>query len=227
MGLEQRRHKRVALATEVLVDEEVVTRCMDVSEGGLYLLTPHQYEKDGIIKLRFNLGEKEMRVRARVKCCHESIGIGVSFVDLDVTDRYYIKGFLAERDGHAAASGRKRVLLVDDDECMRRMNKSKLLLDGMNVVEASNGIEAIGKLRESVPDMVVLDLYMEKMDGYKVLAYIKGSDDMRHIPVLVLSGRSNMKDMERVMESGADGYMVKMVTSPVKLSEQVRKMLSA
>ncbi|MBI5189683.1 MAG: response regulator [Nitrospirae bacterium] len=225
MGIDQRRHKRVTYDADILINGSIMAKGIDVSEGGLYVHTGRGFPVGSVVSLTFSLGQKEIAVRAKVKCCHESIGMGLSFVDLDVSDRYYIKGYMAERESRVPVTKRKRVLIVDDNECTRRMNKSKLMLDGLSVVEASDGIEAIGRLREAAPDAVILDLYMERMDGFKVLAYMKGLDDLKDIPVIVFSARGSVNEIERVMAAGAEGFLVKMVTSPVKLSEHVRKVL--
>ena len=116
--------------------------------------------------------------------------------------------------------------MVDDNEANRRMNKSRLVLDGFTVAEAANGIEAISRLNESPPDIVVLDLYMDRMDGFKVLEYMKGDERFKAIPVIVLSARSAPAEKARVMSFGADVFLIKMTTSPMKLSEQVKAVLA-
>ncbi|MBI5025908.1 MAG: response regulator [Nitrospirae bacterium] len=122
-------------------------------------------------------------------------------------------------------SEKKKVLIVDDNDMTRRMNKSKLMLDGFTVLEAIDGVEAIKVLETEVPDVIVLDLYMEKMDGFKVLALLKGSPKWKDIPVIVFSARGTPVEIEKAMSAGADEFLVKMTTSPVKLSERVKGIL--
>ena len=122
-------------------------------------------------------------------------------------------------------SEKKKVLIVDDNDMTRRINKSKLMLDGFTVLEAIDGVEAIKILETKVPDVIVLDLHMEKMDGFKVLALLKGSPRWKDIPVIVFSARVTPLEIERAMSAGADEFLVKMTTSPAKLSERVKGIL--
>jgi len=178
-----------------------------------------------MVNIRFMLGVRELYLKAEVKSGQESIGIGLNFVGLNDTDNDYIKGYIEEHSRPGVATEQSKVLIVDDNDATRRMNKSKLVLDGFAVMEARDGIEAIAKLQADLPDLVVLDLYMEKMDGYKVLGYIRGSETLKHLPVIVFSARGTPAEIDRAMAAGATGFMVKMNTSPVKLSERIKTLL--
>ena len=97
--------------------------------------------------------------------------------------------------------------------------------DGFTAVEARNGTEALKKLQETKFDLVVLEIWTEGLDGFKILQLMKINPELRDIPVIVLSARSTPADLDKAMVLGAKDYLVKMVTSPVKLSEKVKSTL--
>ena len=97
--------------------------------------------------------------------------------------------------------------------------------DGFTAVEARNGTEALKKLQETKFDLVILEIWTEGIDGFKILQLMKINPELRDIPVIVLSARSTPADLDKAMVLGAKDYLVKMVTSPVKLSEKVKSTL--
>jgi two-component system chemotaxis response regulator CheY len=105
------------------------------------------------------------------------------------------------------------------------MNKSKLTLDGFSVIEAKDGVEALDLLAKEKIDLMVLDLYMERLDGYKVLSVMRQNPQWQNIPVLVLSARSSSDEVDKAITAGATEYLVKMTTSPVKLSQRIKAYL--
>lgn len=122
---------------------------------------------------------------------------------------------------------KKKVLIVDDNDLVRRMNKSRLMQDGFTVVEAKDGIEAMKLLQsEQQIDLAIIDLYMEPMDGFKLTAFIRQMPQNNNIPIIVFSGRSAPEEIDKAMEAGATLFLVKMTTTPIKLSESVKSLLN-
>ncbi len=80
------------------------------------------------------------------------------------------------------------VLVVEDDPPLRTFYRSALLIAGYNVITASDGIEALQQIEGSVPDLIVLDIDLPRLDGRDVLAELKFHADTRDIPVLIVSG---------------------------------------
>jgi CheY-like chemotaxis protein len=111
--------------------------------------------------------------------------------------------------GICGGAGR-RVLLVDDDDLMRRSMREVLAKDGWEAVEADNGLTALARLAESIPDVIMLDLMMPEMDGFEFLVEMRARDEWRNIPVLVTTAkdltaeeRSRLNgDVERVLQKG-------------------------
>lgn len=162
-----------------------------------------------------------MELIAEVVASEGSIGMGLRFLELSHVAKQAITDYISEQEEGKKAD----ILVVDDNEANRRMNKSKLILEGFKVVEAADGREAVKKLEENIPDLMVLDLHMPGVDGFKVLSYMKGDDKYKKIPVLILSARGDKPTIEKAMNLGASYFLVKMITSPAKLVEAVKKLL--
>ena len=121
---------------------------------------------------------------------------------------------------------KKKILIVDDNELVRRMNKSRLVLDGFSVIEAKDGVEAMKVMQaEQQMDLAIIDLYMENMDGFKLTAFIRQMPQHKDIPIIVFSGRSAPGEIDKAMGAGATLFLVKMTTTPIKLSESVKSLL--
>ena len=102
-----------------------------------------------------------------------------------------------------------RVLLVEDEPAQREVLAYNLEAEGMAVQRAENGEEAILCISESTPDLVILDWMMPLVSGIEVCRQLKTREDTRHIPIIMLSARSEEVDTVRGLETGADDYIVK------------------
>jgi CheY-like chemotaxis protein len=139
------------------------------------------------------------------------------------------------RDGDADVRGtlnrfgvplaeRTKVLVVDDSISVRRQMARLLRCLGMDVQEASDGVEALGRLRDSHYGLVVTDLEMPKLDGFTLLAEIKRSASVAAIPVVVASTRCDSETRRRVMEAGAHALLSKPV-DPMSLARIVEQLV--
>lgn len=113
-------------------------------------------------------------------------------------------------------SDHRRILIADDEARMRRFVRMNLELEGFEVLEASDGLEAIRKAREELPDLVILDVEMPKLDGFETLREIRRS---LPVPVIMLTVRSEEDDLIRGLDLGADDY----VTKPFSARELVSR----
>jgi DNA-binding response OmpR family regulator len=116
------------------------------------------------------------------------------------------------------------VLLVDDEHAIRAICRVNLEADGIAIVEAADGTEALEQVRRAQPSLVLLDVMMPGIDGWKVAAELAADDDTRDIPVVFLSARATAEDVLRAQELGAVGYVVKPF-DPLELSGIVRDVL--
>ncbi len=121
---------------------------------------------------------------------------------------------------------KKRVLLVDDEEDLVAALSVRLEASGFEVLVAKDGLEALKRSRTDNPDLIVLDLMLPKMDGYKVARLLKFDKRYSHIPILILTARGEDSDREMSRKVGADDYMVKPFAS-TELISRLRKLLEA
>ena len=113
------------------------------------------------------------------------------------------------------------IVLAEDDHQIASLVKFKLEKDGYTVHRGENGREALELIRQTVPDMVILDVMMPVMDGFDVLRTMKSSQDTAGIPVIMLTAREMEEDVLKGFELGAVDYMTKPF-SPSELSARVR-----
>jgi two-component system KDP operon response regulator KdpE len=116
---------------------------------------------------------------------------------------------------------RRKILVVDDEERMVRFIRLNLEHDGFQVVEAFNGKQALERLRDETPDLVLLDVMMPDLDGFEVLRMMR---EVSQVPVIMLTARSDEEDRVRGLELGADDYITKPF-SPREMVSRVRAVL--
>ena len=109
----------------------------------------------------------------------------------------------------------KKVLVVEDDQDNREMVLKVLKHNGYQAVEAVDGQEAIEKAKAENPDLILLDLYIPKMDGYEVTRRLKGDRDLKHIPIIALTAHAMKGNREEALAAGCDGYIAK----PINIRE--------
>ena len=100
----------------------------------------------------------------------------------------------------------RRILVVDDEQRMARFIRLNLEHDGFIVEEAYNGMEAINRLRDVMPDLVMLDVMMPDIDGFEVLRMIR---EFSQVPVIMLTAKGEEDDKVKGLELGADDYVTK------------------
>ena len=108
-----------------------------------------------------------------------------------------------------------RVLVVEDEPAQREILTYNLEKEGFAVRSAGNGEEALLMIAEAPPDLVILDWMMPRVSGIEVCRQLKSRNDTRHIPIIMLSARSEDVDTVRGLETGADDYVIK----PYSVSE--------
>src|ERR1035437_5742130 len=121
----------------------------------------------------------------------------------------------APDDGEAVGDSRqhmKRILVIDDEEWLREMVHLALAQKGYDVIEAENGAVGIEKARKQLPDLVLCDVNMEKVDGYLTLSALRNEPATAAIPFILMTGLADNAGMRHGMELGADDYLPKPFT---------------
>jgi CheY-like chemotaxis protein len=111
-------------------------------------------------------------------------------------------------DGDARKKG-ITVLLVDDEDQLRRVMKDLLEREGYTIAEAADGVEALDQADRLAPDVIVLDLNLPTLDGYSVLSQLRSRPATREIPIIVLTAKGDEDNEVRVFELGADDFLTK------------------
>ena len=101
------------------------------------------------------------------------------------------------------------VLLVEDEEPLRRVMKDLLEREGYTVAEARDGVQALDEVDRQAPDVIILDLNLPGLDGYGVLQQLRSRPATRNIPIMVLTAKGDEDNEVRVFELGADDFITK------------------
>ena len=120
----------------------------------------------------------------------------------------------------------KSILLVEDDRFLRKAAEATLRRHGFLVRTAADGEEALQRVRDEVPDLVLLDLIMPKLQGFEVLRILKQDPATKQIPVVVLSNLGQDSDVQQALQGGAATYFIKANLSLQDLVTQVQRVLT-
>lgn len=119
----------------------------------------------------------------------------------------------------------KVVLLVDDDLTLREMYDERLKAEGFEIIQATNGEEALAKAKESKPNIILLDIMMPKVNGFDVLKQLKEDEELKAIPVIILTALIQDVDRLQGQKLGAADYIVKSETMPGEVIAKIKKAL--
>jgi chemosensory pili system protein ChpA (sensor histidine kinase/response regulator) len=108
-------------------------------------------------------------------------------------------------------------MVVDDSITMRKVTSRVLENHEFDVITARDGIDATDQMHEHIPDLLLLDVEMPRMDGYEVAEYVRADARLRHIPIIMITSRAGKKHRERGKKAGANAYLSK----PYKESELI------
>lgn len=120
---------------------------------------------------------------------------------------------------------RHKLLIVEDDRSICRAMEFRLAKDNYDIVIAHDGEEGIGKLAEQVPDLILLDLILPKLNGFELLKRLRENLETAAVPVIVLSNLSQKDDIEHAMKLGAIDFFVKSNITIDEMARTVRKFI--
>ena len=104
---------------------------------------------------------------------------------------------------------RKKILVVEDSSTVRKVVSITLNQKGYEVIEAGDGLEALSKLNEANPDLILLDIILPKMDGYRILSIIRENPDFKNIPVIMLTSKDGIINKVKGKVAGSSAYLTK------------------
>ena len=119
-----------------------------------------------------------------------------------------------------------KVLIVDDDAFLSGIYATKLELEGFEVVSARDGEDGLKAAAKEMPDLILLDVLMPKLDGFEVLKRLKADAAVKAIPVIMLTNLGQKEDIEKGMQEGAADYLIKAHFVPAEAVEKIKKVLN-
>lgn len=118
----------------------------------------------------------------------------------------------------------EKILLVDDDNLLRRIVADRLALKGYNMITATNGEEGFEKARKEKPDLIITDVIMPKMSGFELCKKIREENDIKSTPVIILTSKGQTTDKIEGLKTGGDDYLTKPF-DPQELEARVEALL--
>jgi len=118
-----------------------------------------------------------------------------------------------------------KILFVEDEPTLQKTLGDVLAKEGYDIKTASDGEEGLALAKKFKPDLMLLDLILPKKDGFTVLKEIKADEELKYIPVIVLTNLEGTSDVEKVLELGATTYLVKANYDLGKVVERVKQAL--
>ena len=114
----------------------------------------------------------------------------------------------------------RKILVIEDEATLQKTLCEYLITEKFEVISASDGEEGLKLAESQLPDLIVLDIILPKMDGYEVLKEIKKNEKTREIPVILLTNLESPENVQKAFERGATTYLVK---ADYKLEDVVKK----
>ncbi len=121
-----------------------------------------------------------------------------------------VPSYMAAEPTHEPQARQKPlVMVVDDSITMRKVTTRVLERADFDVVTAKDGLDALEKLQENVPDLMLLDIEMPRMDGYELATYMRNDSRLRQVPIIMITSRTGEKHRQRALEIGVEHYLGK------------------
>ena len=175
-------HSTALVVDELLGNREIVVKSVGPQIAGIRGISGATILGDGRIVIILDIGAL---VRAEWR------GRGLAPAERDQADR------------------RIFALVVDDSITVRRVTQRLLERNGMRVLTARDGMDAVAMLQDHVPDIILLDIEMPRMDGYEVAAHVRNDPRLRDVPIIMITSRVGEKHRARAIEFGVDDYLGK------------------
>ncbi|MBU4360710.1 response regulator [Patescibacteria group bacterium] len=118
------------------------------------------------------------------------------------------------------------ILLIEDDDFLASMYQTKLEIEGYKVLMANDGEKGLAMIKKHIPDLVLLDIVLPKLDGFGVLKEVKKSKVLSSIPVILLTNLSQKEDVQKGFDLKADDYLIKAHYMPSEVITKIKKTLN-
>jgi chemosensory pili system protein ChpA (sensor histidine kinase/response regulator) len=214
------QHYRVRQMAEMLH-----LHAMDLKEGekSVPLLLVRAGDRRVALAVDEVLGTREVVIKAVGLQVSSVVGVSgatiladgrvVVILDLPALAQARLRRVLTAEARHVpvAESEEERplIMVVDDSITMRRVAERTLVRNGFRVSTAKDGMDALGKLQTEFPAVVLLDIEMPRIDGFELATYMRNSDKLKSVPIIMITSRSGEKHRARAEQIGVERYMIK------------------
>lgn len=159
-----------------------------------------------------NLFHKTVKLAPDKEIFSEQLRALVNHMAMDATTSSFeqeIKPETRQADNASGKPEKKKILVVEDSSTTRKVISITLGQKGYDIIEAKDGLEALSRLNEEKPDLILLDIILPKMDGYKILSIIKSNAVFKDIPVIMLTSRDGFVHKVKGKLAGSAAYLTK------------------
>jgi len=120
----------------------------------------------------------------------------------------------------------KKILIIEDDPFLSEMYAAKFIENGFEVEVSSDGKSGLAKIEDFRPDLVLLDIVLPKMDGFEMLKKVKEKEELKEIPVVLLTNLGQKNEVEKGIALGAEEYIIKAHFTPTAVVAKVNEILN-
>ena len=120
----------------------------------------------------------------------------------------------------------KKILIIEDDPFLSEMYAAKFIENGFEVEVSSDGKSGLAKIEDFRPDLVLLDIVLPKMDGFEMLKKVKEKEELKEIPIVLLTNLGQKNEVEKGIALGAKEYIIKAHFTPTAVVAKVNEILN-
>ena len=189
------------------------------SQGQVPVLLVRIGEKRIALQVEALIGSREIVIKpvgaqlSKVDCISGATILGdgsvVMMLDMAALVRMNALARLPEIPVVTEQESRLVIMVVDDSITVRKVTSRLLERNGYKVLTAKDGVDAMGQLQEVVPDMMLLDIEMPRMDGFELATHMRNDDRLKHMPIIMITSRTGDKHRERAQQIGVNNYLGK------------------
>lgn len=209
MGIsEKRSEERLRYTGDIIVNDSIFTTAVDISLGGMLIKTSTQLESGSTVSI--NIPAFDFDCRALVRFSNAEAGTGLKYEIENIVQWDRLAEILDNIKAVSGEGGVKPTLLVvDDNKAFRDTLRPRLLKAGYSVSEATDGMDAIKRMNSYPFHAMLVDLNIDRIDGFKLISLIRGAPDHKEKPIVVISSSFDPRTVERALKAGADVFLPK------------------
>lgn len=205
---DNRQDTRYSFTGDVIVNDSIFTTSIDISLGGIYIKTTSVLEEKSVVSV--HIPGFDFTTNAMVRFSKAGAGTGLKF-EIANNEQWDRLATIMDsvRQIDEDSTEKPTLLLVDDNKSFRQEVKEKLAEAGYSVAEAVDGMDAIKQMNKYSFHVVVTDLFMDRIDGFKLIALIREAPDHKDKPIIAMSGKSDKLTVDHAMRAGANYFIPK------------------